>query len=83
MSERAGLPYPPRGLCREDAALYIGVGTTTFDTLVEDGRMPKPIRVGKRVLWDRIKIDAAFADLSEPARENPFDGGLQVVRGQR
>jgi len=65
------------------AALYIGVGTTTFDNLVEAGRMPKPIRVGKRVLWDRIKIDAAFADLSEPARENPLDAGLKIVRGQR
>jgi len=83
MSERTGLPFPPRGMCREMAALYIGVGTTTFDNLVEAGRMPKPIRVGKRVLWDRIKIDAAFADLSEPARENPLDAGLKIVRGQR
>lgn len=83
MTEKTGLPYPPRGMCREDAALYIGVGTTTFDGLVEDGRMPKPIRVGKRVLWDRIKLDAAFADLGEPARENPFDAGLSVVRGRR
>lgn len=78
MGDRAGLPYPPRGLCREDAALYIGVGTTTFDGLVESGRMPKPIRIGKRVLWDRIKLDAAFADLDED-RENYLDAGLKVV----
>lgn len=82
MTDRAGLPYPPRGLCREDAALYIGVGTTTFDRLVEEGRMPKPMHVGKRVVWDRIKLDAAFSDLGE-TRENYFDGGLKVVRGQR
>jgi predicted DNA-binding transcriptional regulator AlpA len=82
MTERTGLPYPPRGLCREDAALYIGVGTTTFDMMVGDGRMPKPIRIGKRVVWDRLKIEAAFADLGEE-RENYFDAGLKVVRGQR
>lgn len=79
---RPGLPYPPRGMCREDAALYIGVGTTTFDGLVESGRMPKPIRVGKRVLWDRIKLDAAFADLGEE-RENTIDRALRLAGGSR
>jgi predicted DNA-binding transcriptional regulator AlpA len=83
MSERTGLPYPPRGLCREDAALYIGVGTTTFDRLVDEGRMPKPIRVGKRVLWDRLKIDAAFADLGEEPRENFIDRGLRLAGNSR
>ncbi|HYC65060.1 MAG TPA: hypothetical protein VEC14_10040 [Reyranellaceae bacterium] len=83
MSERSGLPYPPRGLCREEAALYIGVGTTTFDKLVEEGRMPKPIRIGKRAVWDRVKIEAAFADLGEESRENYFDHALKVVGGKR
>lgn len=40
--------YPPRGLNREEAARYVGVGTTTFDALVQDGRMPRPMRLGKR-----------------------------------
>jgi predicted DNA-binding transcriptional regulator AlpA len=57
--------YPPRGLSREAAARYIGVGTTTFDRLVAGRRMPKPVRLGKRVVWDRIKVDAAFLDLDE------------------
>lgn len=82
MTDRAGLPYPPRGLCREDAALYIGVGPTTFDRLVEEGRMPKPLRVGKRVIWDRIKIEAAFADLDED-RENTIDRALRLAHGGR
>ncbi len=42
--------YPPRGLSREEAARYVGVGATTFDGLVQDGRMPKPLRIGKRVI---------------------------------
>jgi hypothetical protein len=36
--------YVIRGLRREQAARYIGIGPTKFDQLVDDGRMPK--RVG-------------------------------------
>ena len=32
----------PRGLCREVAAVYIGVSPGTFDQMVTDGRMPGP-----------------------------------------
>ncbi|WCK12378.1 hypothetical protein G6L41_008860 [Agrobacterium tumefaciens] len=55
--------YPPRGLSREEAARYIGVGSTKFDEMVNDRRMPKPKRVDGRVVWDRISLDAAFSDL--------------------
>lgn len=61
------LSYPPRGLCREEAARYVGVGTTKFDELVHDGRMPKPKRVDGRTVWDRIALDAAFTDLPQDA----------------
>jgi predicted DNA-binding transcriptional regulator AlpA len=40
--------------------------------------MPKPVRIGKRVVWDRIKIDAAFADLDED-RENVIDRALRLA----
>lgn len=79
MSERIAEAYPPRGLSREEAARYIGVGATTFDKLVEEGRMPRPKHVGKRVVWDRLKLDAAFADLDEDAGENSIDRALRVV----
>ena len=39
------LPLEPRGLQREVAARYIGVGLTKFDEMVRDGRMPGPKRV--------------------------------------
>lgn len=29
--------------------------------LVADGCMPKPFRIGKRVIWVRLELDAAFA----------------------
>lgn len=82
MGEHDPRAYPPRGLSREEAAWYVGIGATTFDRLVEDGRMPKPKRIGKRTVWDRFKLDAAFAELDED-RENYFDAGLKVARGQR
>ena len=57
----------PRGLSREQAAAYIGVGVTTFDAMVADGRMPKPRRINGRKVWDRIELDLYFAEL-------PHDG---------
>jgi predicted DNA-binding transcriptional regulator AlpA len=47
------------------AAEYIGVGTTMFDQMVSDGSMPKPKRINGRTVWDRIKLDEAFAGLGE------------------
>lgn len=65
--------YPPRGMSREEAARYIGIGTTKFDQMVKDGRMPKPKRVDGRTIWDRIKLDDAFTRLPD---ENMIDAIL-------
>lgn len=63
---------PPRGLRRETAAAYIGVGSTKFDQMVKEGAMPKPRIHGGRKLWDRSEIDFAFSEL-------PHDGdGYEV-----
>jgi hypothetical protein len=67
---------PPRGLNRAQAAEYVGVGTTLFDEMVGDGRMPKPFRINSRSLWDRQKLDAAFDALSDREDDrNPWDEG--------
>lgn len=71
--------YPPRGLSRDEAARYIGVGSTKFDELVKDGRMPKPKRLDGRAVWDRVALDMAFTDLPEDGKRNFFDG-LAVVK---
>ncbi len=66
---------PPRGLNRVQAAEYVGVGTTLFDELVREGRMPKPFKVNSRTLWDRHKLDAAIDVLSDQDDDpNPWDG---------
>jgi predicted DNA-binding transcriptional regulator AlpA len=56
---------PPRGLSREQAAAYIGVSPSLFDAMVKDERMPQPIRINARVLWDRFELDRAFTTLSD------------------
>jgi len=73
------IAYAPRGMSREEAARYIGVGTTKFDEMVTDGRMPRAKRVDGRVVWDRIKLDMAFSDLPDDTRANPLDRMLQAV----
>jgi excisionase family DNA binding protein len=70
---------PPRGLSREQAAEYIGVGVSKFDEMVKDGRMPRPKRIDGRIVWDLRKLDTAFDALDDesaaPApKENPWDG---------
>lgn len=55
----------PRGLSRVQAAEYVGIGVTKFDELVTDGRMPKPKRIDGRTVWDRVKLDEAFAALDD------------------
>ena len=66
---------PPRGLSRVQAAEYIGVGVTKFDEMVGDGRMPQPKRIDGRRIWDRIRLDAAFAALDDEAGpKNEWDG---------
>lgn len=65
--------YAPRGMERDEAARYIGVGTTKFDEMVADGRMPRPKRIDGRVVWDRLRLDSAFAELPEDKKINPLD----------
>lgn len=64
---------PPRGLSRVASAAYIGVGTTKFDEMVTDGRMPKPRPIDARLVWDRLELDAAFESLPHAEEDNPWD----------
>ena len=57
----------PRGLSRVEAASYVGVSPCTFDRMIKDGLMPKPLRVYGRTIWDRHAIDDAFGALSDAA----------------
>lgn len=70
LSKRFG---PRRGLSREEAAGYVGVGSSTFDKMVTAKSMPKPINIGARRVWDVRALDAAFDALSNSEDDNPWD----------
>lgn len=75
----AWLRIVPRGLSKIDAAAYIGVSPSLFDTLVKDGRMPKPKRINTRTVWDRRKIDEAFDILDDDSAVcDPWDEILKA-----
>lgn len=67
------ISYPPRGLSREEASRYVGVGTTKFDEMIADRRMPKPRQIDGRTVWDRVELDMAFSDLPHQGQRNYFD----------
>jgi predicted DNA-binding transcriptional regulator AlpA len=58
-------PVPRRGLSRDEAAMYVGVSAAKFDQLVADGRMPAPVQIDARKVWDIRSIDLAFDALSQ------------------
>jgi predicted DNA-binding transcriptional regulator AlpA len=69
------LSLAPRGLSRVQAAEYVGIGCTKFDEMVADGRMPRPKRIDGRNVWDRMKLDEAFAALDgDGSVANEWDG---------
>jgi predicted DNA-binding transcriptional regulator AlpA len=70
---------PPRGLSRVQAAAYVGISPTLFDEMVTDGRMPKPVRINARTVWDRVRLDEAFAALSDEDRDGDDPWGKVAV----
>ena len=58
-------PHVRLGLSRAQAAEYVGVGVSLFDQMVADGRMPKPKLINSRKVWQRQRLDEAFAELPE------------------
>lgn len=69
----------PRGLHREEAARYVGIGVTKFDAMILDGRMPHPKLVDRRKVWDREALDSAFDALPSEEPVNLFE---QILNGQ-
>jgi predicted DNA-binding transcriptional regulator AlpA len=47
--------------------MYLGISPTKFDSLVDDGRMPRPRMIDSRKVWDVQELDAAFDDLPHDA----------------
>ena len=54
-----------RGFNRSEAAEYIGVGTTKFDNLVNQRRMPQPRQIDTHTVWDVCELDEYFDQLPQ------------------
>ncbi|MDA1023940.1 MAG: hypothetical protein O2817_11465 [Proteobacteria bacterium] len=66
----------PQGLNREESSVYVGTGTSLFDEMVNDGRMPKAKKANTRKIWYRPALDMAIANLpteEEAKKPNGFD----------
>jgi predicted DNA-binding transcriptional regulator AlpA len=66
-------PIPRRGLSRDEAAMYVGVSAAKFDEMVADGRMPAPVKIDARKVWDIRSLDLAFDALPKETT-NSWDG---------
>ncbi|HTM71939.1 MAG TPA: hypothetical protein VL198_01795 [Pseudolabrys sp.] len=69
------LAYPPRALRADRAAAYLAMGKSKFLELVDEGRMPKPVRIDGITTWDRYELDAAYEQFrtQESKRSNPIE----------
>jgi hypothetical protein len=56
--------------------MYIGISPSKFDELVSDGRMPAPVKIDSRKVWDIRQLDLAFDVL---LRENPPSNSWEGV----
>jgi predicted DNA-binding transcriptional regulator AlpA len=51
---------PRRGLDRDEAAIYVGVTLSTFNQMVTDGRLPKPVDLDGELVWDLVQLARAM-----------------------
>ena len=80
---------PPEGIGRTEAAAFCGLSLNSFNVAVKDGRLPQPIRFGKkngRYIWTVTGLRSALCkegDLTEklPAERNWGDVGKDALRG--
>jgi hypothetical protein len=75
LSKARAANLPRRGLSREEAAIYLGIGAVTFDGLRASGIVSPPRLIGARKLFDIRDLDMAFDALpseDEPSREDSW-----------
>ena len=51
---------PRRGVGHDEAAIFVGVSVSTFDNMVDDGRLPKPVELDGELVWDLVQLDRAM-----------------------
>jgi predicted DNA-binding transcriptional regulator AlpA len=62
--------YPPRAMRLERAAAYLDISRASFQRLVDEGVLPKPIKIRSGIVcWDRFALDA-FVDRIDDERSS-------------
>lgn len=51
-----GIPSPT--LTRQDLAHFLNRSTASIDRDCAAGRLPKPVKIGQRLLWRRVEIES-------------------------
>ena len=76
---------PPLGLRREAAAEFVCISPSKFDSMVADGRMPKPMHIDGVVCWDVEELTTAWRRLRETkdtdaTAGNPWDIAMGIEK---
>jgi predicted DNA-binding transcriptional regulator AlpA len=80
--QKTGPAYPPRAMRAEQSADYLSMSRSMFLKLVDEGKMPKPLKVGAMAMWDRYDIDHAFEDLKRDNGEpKPGENTMHKLLG--
>ncbi len=75
------LSLPPRGLTREQAAAFVGLGVTAFDKARAEGHYPHPTLPGGR--YDRALLELAMSRMSGILTESEAASPLDAWRASR
>ena len=59
--------HDPIHIGAEDAARVLGIGRTLFYSLQSGGRLPAPVKLGRRALW-RVDELRRWSDAGCPSR---------------
>lgn len=76
LSKIRATSLPRRGLSRDEAAMYLGIGAGTFDEMRASGKIESPRLIKGRKLWDIRDLDMAFEALPRedaPASHSSWD----------
>lgn len=75
MSRASALPpsLAPKYIGREAAAEFLGVRPSKFDQLVRDGRVPRPRRWDRRIVWEVGALQAVEADGDDAPADTTWD----------
>lgn len=80
MRNKDAIAWLPRGMRLLDAAAYLGIGKSKFLELVDEERLPKPMRIDGVVVWDRHELDTAIDALKSKEIEELLSVASEQMR---